>query len=87
MSQRLDEGLEGRTAPRTVTKADIVLFGGQTGDYSAMHFDHNAALARDDGRIIAHGLLGAAFSLGSLAQSRGPKLLVDHAFNLDLAGV
>ena len=69
MSQRLDEGLEGRTAPRTVTKADVVLFGGQTGDYSAMHFDHNAALARDDGRIIAHGLLGAAFSLGGLAQS------------------
>lgn len=53
---------------RTVTAADVVLFGGATGDYARMHFDHGLAPTIDDGpRPIVHGLLSACFSVGALA--------------------
>ncbi len=53
------------THRRTVTEADIVAFGGLSGDYFYMHFDEPAAKASPFGRRIAHGyfVLSAAAGL------------------------
>ena len=53
------------THRRTVTEADIVNFGGVSGDYFYMHFDEEAAKATQFGRRIAHGyfVLSAAAGL------------------------
>jgi oxepin-CoA hydrolase / 3-oxo-5,6-dehydrosuberyl-CoA semialdehyde dehydrogenase len=53
------------THRRTVTEADIVNFGGLSGDYFYMHFDDEAAKASQFGRRIAHGyfVLSAAAGL------------------------
>jgi len=53
------------THRRTVTEADIVAFGGVSGDYFYMHFDEPAARASPFGRRIAHGyfVLSAAAGL------------------------
>jgi oxepin-CoA hydrolase / 3-oxo-5,6-dehydrosuberyl-CoA semialdehyde dehydrogenase len=53
------------THRRTVTEADIVHFGGLSGDYFYMHFDEEAAKASQFGRRIAHGyfVLSAAAGL------------------------
>ena len=58
----------GQTKARTITDADLVWFGGVTGDYNQMHFDRHFAAAIGDGRAIAHGLLAASISYGQLAQ-------------------
>lgn len=59
---------------RTVTDASIMSFGGLTGDYAAMHFDHAYGPAHGMGGTIAHGLLSAAWSLGALAQHAPERL-------------
>ena len=53
------------THRRTVTEADIVAFGGISGDYFYMHFDEIAAKDSPFGRRIAHGcfVLSAAAGL------------------------
>lgn len=53
------------THRRTVSEADIVMFGGLSGDYFYMHFDEPAARASPFGRRIAHGyfVLSAAAGL------------------------
>jgi len=53
------------THRRTVTEADIVAFGGISGDYFYMHFDAIAAAASPFGKRIAHGyfVLSAAAGL------------------------
>lgn len=53
------------THRRTVTEADIVNFGGISGDYFYMHFDEIAASQSQFGRRIAHGyfVLSAAAGL------------------------
>jgi oxepin-CoA hydrolase/3-oxo-5,6-dehydrosuberyl-CoA semialdehyde dehydrogenase len=53
------------THRRTVTEADIVAFGGLSGDYFYMHFDEPAAKASPFGKRIAHGyfVLSAAAGL------------------------
>ncbi|MFM1991607.1 MAG: hypothetical protein RJA99_4564, partial [Pseudomonadota bacterium] len=53
------------THRRTVTEADIVMFGGLSGDYFYMHFDEPAAKASPFGKRIAHGyfVLSAAAGL------------------------
>ena len=53
------------TPPRTATAADIVAFGGLSGDYFYMHFDEPAAKASPFGKRIAHGyfVLSAAAGL------------------------
>jgi oxepin-CoA hydrolase/3-oxo-5,6-dehydrosuberyl-CoA semialdehyde dehydrogenase len=43
------------THRRTVTEADIVAFGGISGDYFYMNFDDEAAKASPFGKPIAHG--------------------------------
>ena len=59
---------------RTVTEASIMTFGGLTGDYAPMHFDHAYGSAHGMGGTIAHGLLSAAWSLGALAQHAPERL-------------
>jgi oxepin-CoA hydrolase / 3-oxo-5,6-dehydrosuberyl-CoA semialdehyde dehydrogenase len=63
------------THRRTVTEADIVNFGGISGDYFYMHFDDVAAKETQFGRRIAHGyfVLSAAAGL-FVSPAPGPVL-------------
>ncbi len=63
------------THRRTVTEADIVAFGGISGDYFYMHFDEIAARQSAFGQRIAHGyfVLSAAAGLFVLP-GEGPVL-------------
>ena len=64
-----------RTHRRTVTEADIVAFGGISGDYFYMHFDEIAARESAFGQRIAHGyfVLSAAAGL-FVSPAPGPVL-------------
>lgn len=64
-----------RTHRRTVSEADIVAFGGISGDYFYMHFDEIAARQSPFGRRIAHGyfVLSAAAGL-FVSPAPGPVL-------------
>ena len=63
------------THRRTVTDADIVAFGGISGDFFYMHFDEIAAKASPFGKRIAHGyfVLSAAAGL-FVSPGEGPVL-------------
>ena len=63
------------THRRTVTEADIVNFGGISGDYFYMHFDQIAAQDSAFGQRIAHGyfVLSAAAGL-FVSPAPGPVL-------------
>ncbi|MEO5698398.1 MAG: phenylacetic acid degradation bifunctional protein PaaZ [Burkholderiaceae bacterium] len=63
------------THRRTVTEADIVAFGGISGDYFYMHFDQIAAAQSPFGKRIAHGyfVLSAAAGL-FVSPAPGPVL-------------
>ncbi|MCL1962045.1 MAG: phenylacetic acid degradation bifunctional protein PaaZ [Desulfovibrionaceae bacterium] len=63
------------THRRTVSEADIVAFGGLSGDYFYMHFDDIAARQSPFGKRIAHGyfVLSAAAGL-FVSPSPGPVL-------------
>ena len=63
------------THRRTVTEADIVSFGGLSGDYFYMHFDEIAARDSQFGQRIAHGyfVLSAAAGL-FVSPAPGPVL-------------
>jgi oxepin-CoA hydrolase / 3-oxo-5,6-dehydrosuberyl-CoA semialdehyde dehydrogenase len=63
------------THRRTVTEADIVAFGGISGDYFYMHFDEVAAAQSPFGKRIAHGyfVLSAAAGL-FVSPAPGPVL-------------
>ncbi len=63
------------THRRTVTEADIVAFGGISGDFFYMHFDEVAAKASPFGKRIAHGyfVLSAAAGL-FVSPAQGPVL-------------
>jgi len=63
------------THRRTVGEADIVAFGGISGDYFYMHFDDVAAAASPFGKRIAHGyfVLSAAAGL-FVSPAPGPVL-------------
>ena len=63
------------THRRTVTEADLVLFGGLSGDYFYMHFDELAAKASAFGRRIAHGYFVLSAAAGLFVHpSPGPVL-------------
>lgn len=49
---------------RTVTQADIINFAGISGDYNAIHVDHEFAKNTPYRQPIAHGLLVMAMSSG-----------------------
>ena len=54
-------------------------FGGLTGDYARMHFDLDFGREAGLGVPIAHGLLGAAWTLGALRQHAPARLATGHA--------
>ncbi len=63
------------THRRTVTEADLVLFGGLSGDYFYMHFDDEAAKASVFGKRIAHGYFVLSAAAGLFVHpSPGPVL-------------
>ncbi|XVQ07673.1 MaoC/PaaZ C-terminal domain-containing protein [Spirillospora sp. CA-255316] len=61
----LHEGMEFRSAGRTITESDIASFAGLSGDFNPLHTDAEWVAANTDypGRI-AHGLLVLAVSSG-----------------------
>ena len=71
----LDIGDSLLTHRRTVTDADIVAFGGISGDFFYMHFDDIAAKETPFGKRIAHGyfVLSAAAGL-FVSPAKGPVL-------------
>ena len=73
----MSAGLSDEIGHRTVTAADLVLFGDLTGDYARMHFDHGLAAADPGGPApIAPGLLSACWALGALACAAPDRLAV-----------
>lgn len=60
-------GLEGTTATRTVTEADVVNFACLTSDYSGIHMDRHATADNIYGGRVAHGLLGSSLVTGMLS--------------------
>lgn len=63
---------------RTITAADLLLFGMATGDYARLHFDHGlAAAAPGSPPPIVHGLLFASWALGTLAWSAPERVGAD----------
>jgi 3-hydroxybutyryl-CoA dehydratase len=48
------------TASRTVTEADILMFGAASGDMNPVHFDAEFAATSRFGERIAHGMLTAS---------------------------
>lgn len=65
----LAPGDEWESPARTVTEADVVAFAGISGDYNAIHVDHESARAGAFGRPVAHGLLGLAIVSGLASYS------------------
>jgi len=62
-------GDEWESPARTVTEADVVAFAGLSGDFNAIHTDHEAARGGAFGRPVAHGLLGLAIASGLSSHS------------------
>jgi acyl dehydratase len=56
-------GQQWESLGRTITEADIVSFAGLSGDFNAIHMDHQFASTTLFRQPIAHGLL--VFSIGS----------------------
>jgi acyl dehydratase len=53
---------------RTVTESDVVAFACLSGDFNALHVDHEFARKTPFGRPVAHGLLGMAIASGLASQ-------------------
>ncbi len=60
------------TTGRTITEADIVLHGGQTGDLYPHHFDAEWCATQPFGRRIAHGTLVFGIAVGMTAGAINP---------------
>ena len=65
----LNVGDEWESPSRTVTESDVVAFAGLSGDFNAIHVDHEAARQGAFGQPVAHGLLGLAMSSGLTSHS------------------
>ena len=63
-------GEEFKTARRTITETDVVLFSGLSGDYNPLHTDKVFAEQTPFGQRIAHGMLVTSISTG-LANALG----------------
>jgi acyl dehydratase len=62
-------GDEWESPCRTVTEADVVGFAGLSGDFNALHVDHEAARRGPFRKPVAHGLLGLAIASGLSSHS------------------
>ena len=73
------DAYSGEIGHRTVTATDLILFGGATGDYARMHFDHGLAAAEPGSPPpIAPGLLSASWALGALTRSAPERLEIGN---------
>ena len=61
-----------KSPARTITETDVVNFAGLTGDFTALHVDHQYASETPFRRPIAHGLLGLSMLAG--LSSRCPNM-------------
>ena len=57
-------GREFKSAARTVTEADLVIYAGLSGDYNPLHTDEEYCKTTDFGTRIAHGPLIYAIAAG-----------------------
>ena len=62
-------GDEWESSCRTVTESDVVAFAGLSGDFNALHMDHEQARGGLFGKPVAHGLLGLAIASGLASQA------------------
>lgn len=53
-----------KSAARTVTETDVVMFAGLTGDFNPLHVDREFAKETPYKQPIAHGLLGMSLVAG-----------------------
>lgn len=68
--EEIEIGEEFTSPSRTITEADIVMFGALTGDFMGFHMDEEFARTTIYGGRIAHGLLGLAY-MGGLEMQAG----------------
>ena len=66
--EQWEVGAVFKTAGRTVTEADLVIYSGLSGDYNPLHTDEEFARNTDFGTRIAHGPLVYAIAAGLLFQ-------------------
>lgn len=66
---QLSVGDEWESPGRTVTQADVTAFAGISGDFNALHIDHESAASSPFRQPVAHGLLGLAIVSGLTSQS------------------
>ncbi len=69
------------THRRTVSEADIVAFGGISGDYFYMHFDEIAARQSPFGRRIAHGYFVLSAAAGQLVSPAPGPVLANYGLD------
>lgn len=72
----LEVGMRTTTAGRTVTEADIVLFGGLTGQLHAIHVDAHHAATTPVGRRTPQGMLLVSYALGLLPLHDSPAIVL-----------
>jgi acyl dehydratase len=63
------------TTGRTITEADIVLHGGQTGDLYPHHMDAEWCATQPFGKRIAHGTLVFSIGVGMTAAEINPRAM------------
>jgi acyl dehydratase len=64
----VEVGQEWDSAGRTITETDVVNFAGISGDFNAIHVDHEFAKKSHFQKPIAHGLLVQAIASGLAVQ-------------------
>ena len=69
------------THRRTVTEADLVNFGGVSGDYFYMHFDQIAAQDSQFGQRVAHGYFVLAAAAGLFVSPAPGPVLANYGLN------
>jgi len=69
------------THRRTVTEADIVNFGGISGDYFYMHFDEIAAKESPFGMRIAHGYFVLSAAAGLFVEPKPGPVLANYGLD------
>ena len=62
-------GASDVTPGRTVSEADVILFGGLTGDLSELHTSEAYARTTDFGGRIAHGMLNLSLAHGLVTRT------------------
>ena len=70
------------THRRTVSEADIVAFGGISGDYFYMHFDEIAAKQTQFGKRIAHGYFVLSAAAGMFVSPAPGPVLANYGLDM-----